>query len=184
MVTSFLLFYLISSITFLLFFLVSNLLPLSLFFTWFIPFSFRSFSFKAVFTSVRKSGRRHGHGGAEKGTGNREALRTAAFLSSLNGSQIPFNVQSAKTWTWVTQGASESQVSSQDNAKVTRTNSTFRLPEWRYFLSSLMKGNIMEKSPVSAMYVCRQWAKFQVRAGHSYTEQREASKRFLSGKEH
>lgn len=36
---------------------------------------------------------------AEKVTKNREALRTATLLCSLNSSQIPFNVESAKTST-------------------------------------------------------------------------------------
>lgn len=36
---------------------------------------------------------------AEKVTKNREALRRAALLCSLNSSQIPFNVESAKTLT-------------------------------------------------------------------------------------
>lgn len=80
---------------------------------------------------------------AEKVTKNREALRTATLLCSLNSSQIPFNVESAKTSTWVTQETTKFQISSQDNANITRINNTFELPKWWCFLSSLMKGNII-----------------------------------------
>lgn len=108
------------------------------------PFFIRYFFFKVVSTSsLWKSERRYGHKGKEKVSKNREALRTAALLYSLNSSQIPFNVESAKTLTWVTQETTKFQISSQDNANITCTNSTFEVPEWWCFLSSLMKGNII-----------------------------------------